>query len=362
MIEWNQGGITGSVRRWVRREVRRHRAENTALVKARYSYGVRLLRCFLGEKSFLNFLLLYAALDIAAVAIETATSNLGMNLYPLWSATTPELKGLLKDATSYFISAQVGVLGVVSIAVGLVTLIAQRDSSPNDVQIYYRESLAHEVVASSIALLLVLSIQILWPAQFSLHRMGGGDANAIFKIGLTSLHISWLTLNLFAMAHFVAVSLRFVQPGERQAIRKQYSANHVIPQDMTDRLKVAIYSNGAQGLFSDDDKSPQPLILLGHDAAGIGNAEIEGSFVTPVLLYDVRMILLRWVLKRWWRRCCRLGLAGTSTKKPAIIFKPSFTEKLRGNSAWFRREGGAPFSSLEKFLVRRSFVFQRVQE
>jgi hypothetical protein len=362
MIEWNQGGTTGSIRRWVRREVRRHRVENTALTKARYSYGLRLLRRLLGERSFLNFLLLYAAFDIAAVAVEMATSTFGMNLFPLWSVTTLELKGLLKDATSYFISAQVGVLGVVSIAVGLVTLIAQRDNSPNDVQIYYRESLAHEVVASSIALLLVLSVQILWPAQFSLHRMGGGDSNAIFKIGLTSLHLSWLTMNLFAMAHFVTASLRFVQPGERQTIRKQYSANHVIPQDMTDRLRSAIYSNGSEGLFSGDDRSPQPMIFFGHELAGVGSTEIEDSFEKPVLLYDVRMRLLRWVLSRWWQRCCRLGMMGTPTRKPAVIFKPSFTQKLRGNSAWFRREGGTPFSSFERFLVRRSFRFRRVPE
>ena len=31
----------------------------------------------------------------------------------------------------------------------------------------------------------------------------------------------WLILNLFAMSHFVTASLRFVQPGERQAIQTQ---------------------------------------------------------------------------------------------------------------------------------------------
>lgn len=362
MIEWKQGGVTGSVRRWVRREVRQHRSTNAALIKARYPRGLRLLRRFLSEKSFFEFLLFYVTFDVAAVVLELVGSIFKPELFPPWSAMTPELKGMVKDATSYFITAQVGVLGVVSIAVGLVTLIAQRDNSPNDVQIYYRESLAHEVVASSIALLLVLSIQTLWPAQFTLHRMGGGDSNVIFKLGLTSLHLFWLALNLFGMAHFVGASLRFVQPGERQVIRKQYTANYVIPQDLTDRLKPALYSNGSQGLFSNEDGATNPTIFFGNDVSGVGSVEIEQSFMKPVLLYDVRMRLLRWVLNRWWQRCCKVGSTGTHMKKPAVIFKPSFTEKMQGNSAWLRREGGTSFSAFEKFLVRLSFRFRRAPE
>ena len=67
----------------------------------------------------------------------------------------------MNDAASYLITAQVGLVAVVSVAVGLVTLIAQRDdrsSSNTDIQLYYDGSLAYEVVASSVALLLVLEI------------------------------------------------------------------------------------------------------------------------------------------------------------------------------------------------------------
>lgn len=278
MIDWNQGGFTGSVRRWVRREVKQHRSRNKTLKRERYSYGVRILRRFLANRSFVEFLLLYVSIDVLALGLEIATSGLRPSLLPNWSATTPELKGLLKDATSYFISAQVGVLGVVSIAVGLVTLIAQRDNSPHDIQIYYHESLAQEVVASSIALLLILSVQVLWPVHFSIHQIGIGNSNAIFKVGLTSLHLLWLVVNLVAMAHFVRTSLRFVQPRERASIRKQYSANFVIPDDMVNRLTSVVYSNGAEGLFANTERNQRPVVFFGSSLLDTGEAEIEASF------------------------------------------------------------------------------------
>ena len=79
-------------------------------------------------------------------------------------------KSLLKDIASYLIAAQVGILGIVSVAIGIVTLISQRDdrsSTNTDVRLYYVESLAYEVVLSGAALLIVLCVQLLWPASIS---------------------------------------------------------------------------------------------------------------------------------------------------------------------------------------------------
>jgi hypothetical protein len=41
---------------------------------------------------------------------------------PGW--TPPEIKSPLKDIASYLIAAQVGILGIVSVAIGIVTLIS----------------------------------------------------------------------------------------------------------------------------------------------------------------------------------------------------------------------------------------------
>lgn len=61
------------------------------------------------------------------------------------------------------------------IAVGLVTLIVQRQQTSNTsahVQIYYWESFAYGVGASGIAFVIVLVVQFFWLVRFLIHRGG----------------------------------------------------------------------------------------------------------------------------------------------------------------------------------------------
>jgi O-antigen/teichoic acid export membrane protein len=142
-------------------ERRLHKAENSAMRRARYSVPQRVIRRFLSGKSFGWFVVAYAVVTVVITLLGIIASIYVPKLIPAWKAD--EINGFLKDATSYLITAQVGLLAVVSVAVGLVTLIAQRDdgsSTSTDVQLYYNGALAYEVVASSVALLLVLCVQI----------------------------------------------------------------------------------------------------------------------------------------------------------------------------------------------------------
>src|SRR5947209_5669973 len=137
MIDWNQGGITGSVKRWAAQEVNRHIRTNKTIRNARYSISLRCLRLFMADRPFAWFVVLYVSIDLFLVFIEILLVSVAPGLRPSLVPPDPELRGFLKDAASYFITAQVGALGIVSIAVGLVTLIAQRQNAGIDVQIYY---------------------------------------------------------------------------------------------------------------------------------------------------------------------------------------------------------------------------------
>jgi multisubunit Na+/H+ antiporter MnhB subunit len=94
--------------------------------RTRYSPIERGVRAVLEGHSFGWFVGGYVAVALAVLLAGTL-----LNLYTPW--LLPDAKGwsgidgFLKDATSYLIAAQVGLLTVVSVAVGLVTLIAQRD-------------------------------------------------------------------------------------------------------------------------------------------------------------------------------------------------------------------------------------------
>ena len=91
-------------------------------------------------------------------------------LIPSWTSTA--LHGFLKDIASYYLAGQVAILGIVSMAVGVVTLITQRTegvSARTEIRLYYVESFAYEVVTSGIALTLVLAVQLFWPIQYALN-------------------------------------------------------------------------------------------------------------------------------------------------------------------------------------------------
>jgi hypothetical protein len=206
-------GIRGSLRKRVRREITEHLRENRAIRRARYSFFQRTARFFIVGRSLPAFLAAYLILDLALVGAEIVFNLYFPQLLPAWSA--PETKSLLKDLSSYLIAAQVGVLGIVSVAIGIVTLISQRDdrsSTNTDIRLYYMESLAYEVVLSGAALLIILCAQLLWPAQFLTHVAHLGGTDLVFKVILTIFHLSWLLLNLAVFAQFVLTTLRFVEP------------------------------------------------------------------------------------------------------------------------------------------------------
>jgi hypothetical protein len=213
MTDWRRGGWAGSLNGCVRREVREHLGENAAARRARYPKALRVLRRIFADRTFSQFVIVYTIFNVVLALAELFLARAYPGSLPAWTISGPpgpDIKMLLMNTDSYLIAAQVGVLGVISIAVGLVTLIAQREGSSTDVQLYYHESLAFEVFASCIALLLILCVQLLWPLQFLLHRIGEGTDLQIFKLLLLGIHIGWLALNLWALAHFVATTFRFV--------------------------------------------------------------------------------------------------------------------------------------------------------
>ena len=256
---------------------------------------------------------------------------------------------------SYLITAQVGVLGVVSIAIGLQTIIAQRENASTDVQVYYHESLAFGVVASSIALLAVLCAQLLWPVQFTLHWFGYGTGLQFFKLILTTVHIAWLLLNLGGMAHFVATTLAFVQQTAREGLRERYTTNVVLPVEMRKRLREQLYLGAGPGFvkeFWPAERAGQrePTVYLGADFSGAGNVEIALKPGKRLVLRDVRMAWVRWAVGRWLGRCRASNTdqenrrAGGLMQDPLLLFPPRLDDAAEVGAGLCRRRGSLPLS------------------
>lgn len=368
MTDWKRGGWTGSLNRWVRREINEHFRENAVAKRARYSRFTLLLHRVFDQGTFGRFIALYAILVLFVGLAEFAVARYLPHWLPGWTAA-PEIKSLLTNVASYLITAQVGVLGVVSIAIGLVTIIAQRENASTDVQVYYHESLAFGVVASSIALLAVLCAQLLWPLQFALHWAGYGRGLQFFKIVLTAAHNAWLLLNLCGMAHFVATTLAFVQQKAREVQRERYTANVVVPVEMRKRLRQQLFLMAGPE-FVKETCPPgtagdrEPTVYLGNDFSNAGDVEVSVTPRKGVVLTDVRMVLVRWAVCRWLTRSMaargnQQEEVGRLTHEPLLLFPPRLDVAPEPEKGLCRRRGGLPLTKMEKLALRYAFKFRR---
>ena len=175
MIDWQKGGVSGSIHKLARREVRAHLRDNPDARRVRYSLFHRIVRRFFSVRNFTSFVCFYVVIDLVFVVaeglFEAFIPNSLSPSYALDTLPSTKLDALLLSVSGYFLAAQAGALGVITLALALVTLIAQRQTSATDIALYYHESMAFQIVASSVALLAVLVVQLLWPLQLLLHQL-----------------------------------------------------------------------------------------------------------------------------------------------------------------------------------------------
>ncbi|UFW82991.1 hypothetical protein BjapCC829_23690 [Bradyrhizobium barranii] len=369
MTNWKQGGWTGSLNAWVKHEIQDHFRTNAAARRNRYAPLTRLIHGIFDNATFGRVIALYASIALLIGVAEIALAAHLPQAFFGWTGTN-EVKSLLTNVASYLITAQVGVLGVVSIAIGLVTIIAQRENASTDVQVYYHESLAFGIVASSIALIVVLCAQLLWPVQSTLHWLGFGTGLQLFKLILTALHITWLILNLSATARFVATTLAFVQQKAREALRERYTTNVVLPLEMRKRLREQLYLGAGPELVKEFWPTAtkgwkEPTVWLGTNFSNVGEVEIPFTPGNRIALYDVRMAWVRWAVGRWLTRCQSIKPdqnkkpIGGLSEKPFLVFPSRLDDTAEIHSGLCRRRGGVPLDWLEKVALRWAFKFTR---
>lgn len=372
MTDWGRGGPSGSLSRWVSKEVREQLRSNPLAVAARYSWQRRLLRRLFALRSFGRYIALYLLLDVVLVTVESLWPLLFINgLFP-W-ASSPGAVELAKSLPGYLIGAQVGIIGVISLALALVTLIAQRDESSADVQVYYHESLFFEITASSLALVAVLAFQFIWPLQSLLHLVTeGGTEAGLFRFIFLLVHLGWFLLNLAAVAHFITLTFRFVQRGARASIRESYTSNILLPRELAERILNVLYRMaGAEAVQAKPGRLQ--TAVFGHGALEPYSSEISTRFKHPMRLRNVHVRLAHWAIRRWKRRCDIVaasvdqpeGAAARpirATREPTLWFLPRPDGIMRGETHWCRRKDGVPLDTIEKFALILAFRFERARD
>lgn len=353
-----------SLRARVRRDVRTHARKNAALRASRYPMIERATRWCFHWASFWRCLTLYGVLALLTALGERANEA----ACRLWSCplAMPSLlsqsahrETLVRDVASYMIGAQVGVLGLLSIAVSLVTLIGQRQNANAEVRAYYHESLAAQVTASSLALLISLCVQMVWPLDLLAHQLGFSRATMSGAIILSGVHVVWLSINLIGLAHFVAVSLTFGQTDARKVFRERYTANQLVRPHLAKVLLKNGFIGAPQLMGLEDDRSVP--IYFGQSFASLAPTELRVAFRRASVLHDVWLAPLSWVLRRWRTRAkAALPAESSSLHQDAFLaFAIPIGVVIQPGSALCHMKGSVRFTPLEALIVRHSFRFRR---
>jgi hypothetical protein len=337
--------------------------ENPTLRRARYGLARRLFRRWIVDRPLRALLAAYAVLIGGLVLIEWAASLFAPSL--LHGDANADF---LKDAAGFFLTAQVGILVVLTVAISVVTLLAQKDDGSavnTDVRLYYFESYAYELGTSSILLSIVLVVQLFWPLQFLITLIAGPNSVSNFEVSATIIHASWLILNLCLFLQFINTTLKFVEPKSRTNLRKQYSANEIIPRDVARRLLLYYYTNLPLQIFDTGEVKEGPMVSFGMPLISDQQAEIEvwRSFNAPSRLVDVWLLPISFVLRRWQKRTRKQSKRQNRTGRAwegHLAILTDFARVHDQKSELVVREGGAPLNRLERVLIGMSLRFARV--
>lgn len=366
MIDWRNSSFTGSLRHLGLRAAKKHSKSSQTIRSLRYGFTQRMFRGLYRHSEFVWYFGVYFLVDIILVIVE---GILDYHLPNLLDFSVPFTDELIRTITGYFIASQAGAIGVLSVALALVTIIAQRQDARTAIKIYYVESMAFQVVASSVALLAILSVQLVWPAQLLLHQLDLGSANLAFETLLVFVHLIWLASNLTALAYFLRITFKVSQEAEQEELRKSYIVN-VLYRDkgvLADMYTEIAYNNSRAGFRfpSIEYSSNEPNIHFGFGLSSECDAEFSLNFGRPYILYDIRMSLVKWVFNRWSKRCKnRRGPIVNQDRNfgmraPTLVILPRMNSTLFGNVCIWRLHGGEALTRIEKFVLRLSFRYRR---
>lgn len=360
-------GLLGSLRERVEEEVRELYRENEVIRRERHGYWHRMVRGWLVDRTMPAMLAAYFTLAAVVLAAEVVVYRFGPGIPA--TASADKVADFLVDVGSYFLAAQVGILAIVSVAVAVVTLLSQGEQSAtvkSDVRLYYVESFSYELTTSSVALLLVLTVQLFWPAQLLLHQLGYGGPNLTPVIVMTGIHTAWFAFNVMLFLQFTTTTLRFVEPGAREQMRKRYAANLVIPQDLRSRLFLAFYIGSPSNLFEADDLREGPLVTFGHGLIAEDErvVEIERQFSRPHELVDVWLSPLILAISSWRKRTRTSGRRRergmfNQDEWEGELSLPTSPGQANARHILLERSGGLPLLWWEKWIIKHSIRFRR---
>jgi hypothetical protein len=324
---------------------------------SRHGWFRRLIRAFVSGRSVFELLAGYALILTALLLCEWWVASRWSCLLPGWRG---ELHEFLNDVAGFLLATQVGILAIVAVAVGIVTLIVQEGdglAATSNVRLYYSECFAHELTNSGVALLFVLLAQLFWPLHHTIHALGVGTSDLIFKLTLTIIHAIWLALNVILFLYFIRASLDFVEPDARSRMRKQYTASIGIPGDLSGKLFDYFCRNAPAELLENGERTKGPTVKFGqvHFLPDDAVIEVSQRFAHPVVVRDVWLRLIAVPVRSWAKRSRRVRQG----EDPVLVFPMGSGGAGEEELQILMRHGGASLNWVDRRLIRFGFRLSR---
>lgn len=223
---------------------------------------------------------------------------------------------------------------VYPIVIAFVAVFLQRrPTSEAFISIYLLDSGGLAAGLSSLALVLVMTVQYLMVAT------RGVEALAAWTV----LNTGWLVLNAALTTFFLYRTVEFLRPEVQARVIRRYLVNVALPREVARLNGFQVFAASMRGLpvnlYGEDDPPEGPRLLVGTTSFRKGKAEVSKRVTEPSMLLDLRLWLVRLVVWSWSRRALthprpernaplgrdRLWPLLVLPMKPGLVFNASLT-------------------------------------
>ncbi|WP_416898481.1 MAG: hypothetical protein ACMVY4_01725 [Minwuia sp.] len=351
------GSVHFDVRQTLRKIIHQKVKESDAKYQASDKFFQILFQSDRPSFFILSFFIFWLFSFILSFVINTGQNDtLLRNVHQLTLGTSIEI---------YILATQAVLIGIIfPIAVSLTTSTIRQNTggvgrSP-EIKIYHIESHSFSLGASSLAL---CGVNVLW---ISVYILLSDRSPLVSHCRLASIFTlsTWLLINIFGLWKFFSTSLRFLDADERMRIRKAYTMNKGMIENLLPYWKSLEYqgqSNRLSQILNNRFPGNNINILFGHNLGQPGNVEILKQFPTSGYeLHDVWATPLKIVICGWIKRSIDNSGAG-APKTISLEFPASFESKHKKEFVLCQRTGGGSFSLFERLIISRCFRFRKTR-
>ncbi len=231
----------GSLRRKARSKVKHHISTNPELRALQPGFFGRIENKLFKGRGLFYFISIYFIFASILALLYFFLQIFYPELVECYFISLKYNESISVGINKVFLAVQATLIGIIfPIVVALVTLLLQQRGtfSSSRVDVYYIESRAFEVAASSIGLIIVLIITLLvQQSQLVLESYGISSdvATMLLKVSFIPNGV-WFLLNVLALWQFLVVSFTFIRPIGQRHILRRHVVRESFPRGLEDSL------------------------------------------------------------------------------------------------------------------------------